>query len=204
MPRTLVSQFPLIDQANNTGGLGIGFGQLAGVRYRGQAFVPTQATLNSVAIWYRSLGTTDTTVTLTAIDAGNLPTGVALYTWTIPNSQLQVGLTTYPLPTPYTGLTPGSKYGVYLAPTVGGTYTDDYHDLEMSNTNPYAPADSFKYESGAWARETGLDWVFATGYPATRTLATARALTNARTLEDTLPAAPSAYGTGLYGTATYS
>lgn len=163
--RTGLTAIATVDQSQLIGGTGIGSGQIAGVKSRGQAFTPTVATISSIAFYLKSQGSTDIKLYLTDVDQSTkLPTGSPLATWTIANANIVVAYTTYTLSPAYTSMTPGHIYAIYFEPSSGGSYSDDYRDLDMNITNPYAGGLMFKYESSAWAAEAGVDMVFATGY----------------------------------------
>lgn len=151
-----------LDQKQYDGPSTFGFGQLAGVRYRGQCFTPS-VTGNLWAIGFkRDAPAVDIKVYLDTTTA-HVPThavGSELYSWTIPFAQIntQGNYQIFPLPTPQ-ALTAGTEYCFYLAPFSGGVYTDDYHDLKGISSTP--GGQEITNTAGAWSNET-LTLVFET------------------------------------------
>lgn len=179
MTRQLVAAAVLVDQSSYPGASNVGFGTFTDVsqpRYRGQVFTPTKTTLAAIAFYLNAApGTADMDVYLTDVDQTTLlPIGSPLASWTIPNAQLVNGqLVTYALAPAYTGLlTIGHKYAYYLGPSSGGTgnYLNQYRNMRMSNPSVYGGIQQLKNLSGTWSLEN-LSWIFATGYPAVRSIA---------------------------------
>lgn len=186
MPATIV-----VDQQNLVGANHIGLGEFANIRYRGQVFTPTQNTFNALAFQLVALGVSDLAVFLTDVDQGtNLPIGSILASWVIPNSLLSTNLTTYLLTPAYTSLTPGHKYAFYLAPFVNGVYSDDYRDMIMSVSGPYAGGPEIANTNGVWSVDSVYDMVFQMGKAtyAARSVASGRSVATARL--DTIPPFP--------------
>ncbi len=119
-----------LDQHQDSEGTGFGFGQAAGVKYRGQVWTcGISGSLGTVG-FSRDLPSVDIKVYIDTASA-NVPdhaVGSELYSFTIPNASCANGYGTYDLPVPLAGLVAGTKYCFYLAPFSGGVYTDDYHD----------------------------------------------------------------------------
>lgn len=149
-----------LDQHQDNNGTGFGFGQTAGVRYRGQCFTPTIAGQLGAIAFDRDQPSVDVKVYIDTTTS-HLPThavGSELYSWIIPNAQIPGGYKVFQLPTPLT-LTVGTEYCFYLAPFSGGVYTDDYHDCHGINTTP--GGQEITNNNGSWANET-LTFHFAT------------------------------------------
>jgi len=186
MPATVT-----VDQQNLVGSNHIGLGEFANIRYRGQVFTPTQNEFSALAFQMVSLGTADIQVFLTDVDqATNLPTGSVLASWTIPNASLSTNLTTYLLTPAYTKLNVGHKYAFYLAPYINNAYSDDYRDMVMSVSGPYAGGPEIANTNGAWSVDPTYDMVFKMGKAAyvTRNAATGRNTAGAR--HDIIPPYP--------------
>ncbi len=118
----------VLDQHQDSEGANFGFGQAAGVKYRGGLFTPAISGFLTSLGFSRDVGTTDIKVYIDSTVSG-LPehaVGSELYSFTITNVQLTT-YGVYDLPTPLK-LQAGKQYCFYLAPFSGGVYSDDYRD----------------------------------------------------------------------------
>lgn len=156
-----------VDQVQNVGTHGVGFGQFAAVRYRGQGFIPTYSFLSAIE-FQRNLGSQGIKVYIDTADVNSLPlhaVGSELYSFVIPFSQLSASLTKYNLPV-LLPVTPGVQYVFYLAPwnTTTNSYQDDYQDAWFQTADVYPRGKSPINTNGTWAvSDTGnLDMNFKT------------------------------------------
>jgi len=154
-PNTLyVSSGDILDQSQPLANTYAGFGEWAGVRYRGMGFKTTGSILTAISFSMYSTGTQGMKVYIDTADIDSAPehtVGSELYSWTIPNSQLSTALTKYSLPTPL-AITPTTQYCFYLAPwnTTTNVYADDYRDPGWQNANVYANGKPIGYSSDVW------------------------------------------------------
>ena len=142
-----------LDQHQDSVGTGFGFGEFAGVRYRGQVFTcGITGTLTTIG-FNRNKGSHGVKVYIDTADGGNKPVnavGSELYSFTIPNASIVNGYSTYTVPAP-PSLTSGTKYCFYLAPWNTGTdaYVDDYQDCNGVNTGTVEITNN----NGTWSNE---------------------------------------------------
>lgn len=118
----------VLDQHQDNEGANFGFGQAAGVKYRGGLFTPTISGFLTSIGFSRDVGVNDVKVYIDSTVSG-LPehaVGSELYSWIIPVAQLTT-YGVYDLPVSLK-LQPGKQYCFYLAPFSGGVYSDDYRD----------------------------------------------------------------------------
>lgn len=150
----------VISIQQDAGSTGVGFGEFANVRHRGNSFTAAHNNITGIMLQMNSTGSRDLRVDIYAADGSDAPTGSVLGGHTIPNASLSTAYTQYTFSSPVTGLSVSSKYIFVLSPYAAGVYADDYRDFVMSNANPYAGGVHKKYESGAWTTESGLDFKF--------------------------------------------
>lgn len=130
----------------------VGFGEWAGVRYRGQGFKTTGQTITKLGFDY-DYSTYGLKAYIDTADANSIPdhaVGSELYSWEITVEELATwGPFTLPVPFPTTS---GTQYVFYLAPwnTTTHAYVDNYRSQVYKNSNIYADGYAVKYESAAW------------------------------------------------------
>lgn len=126
-----------LDQHQDTNSSAFGFGETAGVRYRGQVWTAgLSGSLGSIG-FDRDTPSKDIKVYIDTVDGSNLPAhavGSELYSFTIPVASITGGYQVFDLPVPLAGIVAGTKYCFYLAPFSGGVYSDDYHDCHGINS----------------------------------------------------------------------
>jgi hypothetical protein len=176
MPRTLVSAQNTPDQFSYQSGANVGFGN-AGTPYRGQVFQPSVSTLQAVGFWLiDAVGGIDYSVTLCTVDQSlQTPTGnpftSPLASWIIPAASLVSGaFTVYPLSPAYTGLVPGTKYGIFFGPSQNGAWVSSYRGVTMHTSGVVFPnsCKEMTYNGTSWSTEN-ISWFLATYGPASRT-----------------------------------
>src|SRR3989344_6017499 len=147
------------DQEQSSGGTFAGFGEFdisgekEGVRYRGQGFTPELPILTAVEFNLKQAGFTDLRVFIDTAEEDSTPEhdiNGAIFSFTIPNSELKEGITKYNFPEDF-NVTPGDKYVVYFAPYKNGEYCDDYRDMVWSLGNPYNGGDGVVNVNGRWS-----------------------------------------------------
>lgn len=146
----------VLDQQQSLNNTWAGFGEFAVVRYRGQGFRPTQPLLTAIS-FQRGAGFNNKglKVYIDNADTNSFPIHSpeeALYSFVIPNAELNGGaLTKYDLPIPQE-VTPGAQYVFYLAPWDENTdlYSDDYADARWYNDDVYANGKPIYYQGGSW------------------------------------------------------
>lgn len=127
----------VLDQHSDTTGVGFGFGEFAGVRYRGQCFTPAIGGKLVSLGFHRATNSKGVKVYIDTT-SGNVPghaVGSELYSWEIALGALTNGYAVYDLPVGV-DLTPGVQYCFYIAPwdTSAHTYADDYADFQGTNS----------------------------------------------------------------------
>lgn len=141
-----------LDQHQDSEGSNFGFGEAAGVKYRGQVWTAgVTGKLGSIG-FSRDLPSKDIKVYIDTVAAG-VPAhavGSELYSFTIPQASCANGYAVYDLPIPLAGIVAGTQYCFYLAPFTGGVYSDDYHDCHGVIA---VGGGQFKFESGAFTAE---------------------------------------------------
>lgn len=156
---TVVTTPPIeiVDAANTTGGVGIGFGQTPNPQARGQGFKTTGSLITAVAFKLNSVGSKGMLVVFDNADSNSKPTGVyktGIYSFEITNGNLATSLKKFALPVALP-VTPGNQYVFYLVPwdTSTHAYADDYRDWDSNVGNPYANGKQSYYDTssgGSW------------------------------------------------------
>lgn len=147
----------VLDQQQSLNNTWAGFGEFAIVRYRGQGFKPVQPLLTAIS-FQRGGGFNNKglKVYIDNADGDSFPIHTpeeALYSFVIPNADLDGGsLTKYDLPIPLE-VTPNAQYVFYLAPWDEGTdsYSDDYADARWYNVDIYSRGKPIVYSGGGWS-----------------------------------------------------
>lgn len=132
----------ILDQEHTGGTNNAGFGEWAGVRYRGMGFKPSLASMTALSFQINSVGSRGMKVYIDTADADSLPShavGSEVYSFVITNANLSATLNKYTLPAELV-VTPEAQYCYYLAPwnTTTDVYADDYRDAKWKNSNGYA------------------------------------------------------------------
>lgn len=147
-----------VDQQQLLEGTLAGFGEFdnsngkEGVRYRGQGFTNLLETITAVEFNLEQVGFTDLRVFIDTAKEDSTPEhdiDGAVFSFTIPNSELKEGMTKYYLPEEL-NMTHGKKYLVYLAPYKNGQYCDDYRNMFWSLDNPYDGGKGVVNINGEW------------------------------------------------------
>jgi hypothetical protein len=118
----------ILDQHQDSESASFGFGQAAGVKYRGGLFTPSISGFLTSFGFSRDVGVNDVKIYFDST-VSNLPehaVGSELYSFIVPVAQLTT-YGVYDLPIPLR-LQAGKQYCFYLAPFSGGVYSDDYRD----------------------------------------------------------------------------
>ena len=134
----------IIDQENQAGAIGIGFGDTGSGRdYMCQGFIAQTSSIDAVSFKLQSTGSIGMAVWIDAADASSNPTGtvaVGIGGFTeIANATLSTTFKLYALSETVT-LTPGTRYVICLAPWNTSTHVwgSDYRDVLSSVSNPYS------------------------------------------------------------------
>ena len=148
-----------VDQQQLIDGTLAGFGEFdisggkEGVRYRGQGFTPELPVLTAIEFSLKYVGFTDIRVFIDTAKDDSTPEhdiDGAIFSFTIPNSELEEGKKKYVLPEEI-NLEQGKKYVVYFAPYKNEEYCDDYRDMVWSLGNPYCGGDGVVNINGCWS-----------------------------------------------------
>lgn len=143
----------MLDQFNDMGGVSIGFGQAAGLKYASQGFIPTVSQITDVVFKLKDLGTKDMRVWIDKADSNSFPLGsleAGLGFIDIPRANLIATAHQFPIAIP---VTPGKQYVMCMAPwdISKHAYADDYRNLDCSVANPYANGKMGHYQNGVWS-----------------------------------------------------
>lgn len=158
------------DQIQETGTNNAGFGEWAGVRYRGMGFTPSIASLTAIS-FDRNKGSKGIKIYLDEADTNSLPihaVGSEIYSWEVTNASITGNYQKFTLPVEQ-NLTIGNRYCFYIAPwdTSTHAYADDYQDAVWKNSDVYAggkPIVFANWSGSAWAvgDDGALDMYFST------------------------------------------
>lgn len=149
----------VVDQQQLLDGTLAGFGEFdnsngkGGVRYRGQGFTNLLEVLTAVEFNLEKVGFADLRVFIDTAKEDSTPEhdiNGALFSFTIPNSELKEGMTKYSLPKEL-NVVHGKKYVMYFAPYKNGEYCDDYRDMVWSLSNPYDGGKGVMNINGEWS-----------------------------------------------------
>lgn len=159
----------IIDQEQLLNNTWAGFGEFNIVRYRGQGFKPVKPLLTAIA-FQRGDGFNNKglKVYIDTADSNSFPLHApedALYSFVIPNADLDGGtLKKYDLPIPLE-VTPNVQYVFYMAPwdEVTDEYSDDYSDARWYNVDIYDRGKPIVYQGGWQVTDLGdFDMYFRT------------------------------------------
>ncbi|MEK7165593.1 MAG: hypothetical protein AAB874_02175, partial [Patescibacteria group bacterium] len=124
-----------------------------GVRYRGQGATPGENIRAWTSIEFDiPPSNTDLRVFIDTADSDSIPEhGIdgAVFSFTIPNSELKEGMNKYDLPEEFPVVF-GTQYVGYFAPYKNGSDCDDYRNTKWGSDNPYSGGKGVVNINGCW------------------------------------------------------
>lgn len=149
---------------------GVGFGEYANVRYRGQTFIPSQSRIDAILFYCQydgGAGNIGFKVHFYNVDQDtHLPT-TEIYSFTITTEEYTSNkYNRFVLPASITGLDTETEYCVFFAPwdTDADEYSDYYRDLKWDTNAGYSDGMALVNTAGSWATDSGMDLVFQLFY----------------------------------------
>ena len=160
----VIPYYANLDQQNLTDGTNSAFGQFNNIRYQGFGFIPNRTGYVTKVAISRNKGSQGLNFYFDNAGSNSIPLDPpsnALYSFTVPNSQITGGYQVFTLPSRLYVIA-GQQYCVYVAPWNTGLniYADDLEN-EQYNTGSYSDGQVIINTNGVWSGNPSLTPVYS-------------------------------------------